>query len=180
MNQTDKMKFPRMLRELRVSSGKKQREVADGSGLRESSYANAECNNHKTIRLERVLAIARFYGLGPDSTAELQAAWEELPASKWNQQNGTARARRQALRDKATAAEALRLGLLEMTTLLVTNVADPGQLCTCDRVDMFDDSSGQQACELCCALRLLGLPGWTNLDDVIIKLAAAQEGIVTG
>jgi len=176
----EKLDFPRMLRELRVARGKKQREVAAGAELKETTYANAESNNHKTIRLERVRAIAKFYELGAEATEVLIAAWEALPASQYNTRNRPAWERRQAFRDKAKLADRLRLGLLEMATMLVTNVSDPGQLCTCDRVDMFDDSSGQQSCELCEALRLLGLEGWTNLDDVISKLAAAQEGIVTG
>lgn len=180
MSSQEKLEFPRMLRELRIARGKKQREVAVGGGLKETTYANAESNNHKTIRLERVRAIAKFYELGAESTEALIAAWEALPASQYNTRNRPAWERRQAFRDKAKLADGLRLGLLEMTTLLVTNVADPGQLCTCDRVDMFVESSGQQACELCDSLRLLGLEGWTNLDDVIAKLAAAQEGMVTG
>lgn len=175
MSSQEKLDFPRMLRELRVARGKKQREVADGSGLKETTYANAESNNHKTIRLERVRAIARFHSLGKDDTEALVAAWEALPASQYNTRNRPAWERRQALRNKADQADTLRVSLLEMATMLVTNVVDPGQLCTCDRVDMFVDSSGQQGCELCDALRLLGLTGWTNLDDVISKLAAAQE-----
>lgn len=166
-----------MCRELRVAARLKQREVAARIGVALSTYGNVESNPHKTIRRERAERIARLYELDEAVTAQLLAAWEAQPVTEYSQKNRDSWATKNAARSKAKNHDRIKLALLEMATLLITNVADPGALCACPaEVDMFaDESSGQ--CELCNALRLLGLTGWTTMDDVIARLAAVQEGM---
>lgn len=173
----DKLWFPSRIRQLRVDAGKKQREVAVALGMKTSSYANAESSNFKRMSLDRVHKLAKAYGLDVAATAELVAGWDALPTSDYDKTRNAEHHRVRQTRAKAKAHDPLKLRLLEVTTLLVTNVADPGALCTCAEVDMFAEGSSGQQCELCDALRLLGLPGWSNLDDVIAKLAAVQEGM---
>lgn len=172
-----KLWFPRRLRELRVDRGKKQREVAKLLGMKSSSYANAESCNFKRMSRDRVLRLAKAYQLGSTDTAELVAGWEALPVSDYDKKRDADHQRVRTTRAKAKAHDPLKLSLLEVTTMLVTSVSDPGALCTCTEVDMFAEGSSSQQCELCDALRLLGLTGWTTLDDVVAKLAAIQEGM---
>lgn len=174
----EKLWFPRRIRQLRVDANKKQREVAAILGMKTSSYANAESSSFKRMSRERVLKLARAYDLDQAAAAELLAGWEALPVSDYDKRRTAEHQRTRETRSKAKLFDPLRLSLLCMTTLLCTNVDDPGALCTCGEVDMFaPESSGQQECDLCDALRLLGLEGWTNLDDVVAKLAAVQEGM---
>lgn len=173
----EKLWFPRRLRELRVAANKKQREIASVIGLKTSSYANAESSNFKRMNRDRVLKLARAYNLSATETAELVVGWEALPVSDYDKHRDKEHQRVRVTRSKAKAHDPLKLALLHMTTLLITNVADPAALCTCGEVDMFaEDSSGQQ-CDLCDPLRLLGLTGWTTMDEVVAKLAAIQEGM---
>lgn len=175
----EKLWFPRRLRDLRVAAGKKQREVAVALRLTPSSYANAESANHKRISRERVDRLAKLYQLDDAQAAELVAGWEALPESEYNARQRTTYEKRKAFRSKARNHDRLKLALLEVTTQLVTTVADPETLCACPPVDMFADAPDEppEPCELCNALRLLGLVGWTDLDDVVGKLAAAQEAM---
>lgn len=178
----EKLWFPSRLRELRVEAGKKQREIAEVLKLTPSSYANAESANHKRISRERVDRLIRFYKLDDEQARQLVAGWEALPESEYNARQRTSYEKRKAFRSKARNHDRLKLALLEVTTQLVTTAPDPDALCSCPEVDMFADEPDEppEPCELCNALRLLGLVAWTDRDDVIGKLAAAQEGLVTG
>lgn len=170
--------FPVRIRDLRVASGRTQREVAESIGVKESTYANAESNRHRRLRMSRVTRLAALYGMDAAQRAELIAGWEAMPESEYSQRNAKSWAARDARRSKLKNHDRLKLALLEVTTLLVTSAADPDTLCACAPVDMFaEQPAGQRTCELCEALRLLGLTGWTNLEDVIAKLAAIQEGM---
>jgi transcriptional regulator with XRE-family HTH domain len=174
----DKMEFPALVRSLRVEARLKQREVAEQIGIKTSTYGNVECNNHKTIRIEKVHAMARFYGLDPEAAGQLVAAWEALPVSAYNAAMAPARKRRDQFRAKAKLADALKLSLCELVAVLITNVDDPGALCTCPPPDLMSTEPPDTApCELCNALQLLGMPGWTDSDQVIAGLAAAQEAL---
>lgn len=173
MTSPDKMEFPKMCRDLRLQSRLKQREVAVHVGLSPKAYANVESNNHKTMRLERVQKLAKLYQLDEASTATLVAAWEALPASEYNQRNAKPWAERQAaqaVRGKAKNHDRLQIALLELATLFITSVDDPDSLCTCD----FGEG---RACELCTALQVLGLRGYTTREEVISGLAALQEKV---
>lgn len=146
----------------------------------ESSYGNAESANHKRISRDRVGQLARYYRLGEVETAELVAGWEALPQSEYNKRQATSYEVRKAYRSKAKNHDRLKLSLLEVCTQLVTNAADPATLCSCVEVDMFDESLQPSTCELCTALQLLGLGGFTGLDDTVARLAAAQERLTGG
>lgn len=177
MESQDKMSFPSIIRQLRIDHGLKQREVAQIVDLKTNSYGNCEANKHKTMSLARVHRLARHYQLSPERVAGLVAAWEELPESEYVRRNKPGWERARARRGKLRQHDAMKLALVNITGLLVGMSADPGSLCSCTdgaEVDMFDDSSGQH-CELCDALRLLGLPGWTNLEDVTARLLAVQQ-----
>jgi transcriptional regulator with XRE-family HTH domain len=167
MGTQEKLEFPRMLRELRVANRLKQREVAEFLDMATSSYGNCEVNNHKTMSLSRVHRLARWYALDDSAASRLLSAWENLPASQYTERNRPAWERRNALRSQAKAAAPLRKALLEITTLLVTSVENPDELCACT------DTNNE--CELCDALRLLGLKGWSSRDAVIAGLAEVQQ-----
>ena len=172
-----KLWFPARLRQLRVAANLKQREVAARIGMAESSYANAESSNYKRIRLDRVVKLAAFYQLDEPSRLELIAGWEALPESSYNRNMAKPWAERQAQRAKLKQVDKLRLALLEMTTRLIETVADPDTLCTCqpDASDFLTERQDSVTCELCDALRLLGVSGWSSKESVIAQLGAAQE-----
>jgi len=172
------MRFPTLCKQLREARGLKQREVAAVVGLKTNSYGNVESNNHKTLDEKKVLKLAAFYELDETATADLVAAWRDLPVSAYNQRNRPSWERRKALRSAADERDAFRIACVNLATLLTTNVPDPDQLCTCRAPD--DDwgaPADREPCELCDALQLLGLPRWTTLDDVVAKLAAVQEAL---
>lgn len=171
-----------MCRELRFAARLKQREVAARVGIAASTYGNLESNPHKTIRRERAERIGKAFGLDEAMQAQLMAAWEAQPVTEYSLRQRESWAVKNAARSKVKGYDRMKLSLLEVTTLLISMVAEPNSLCACGgpkepSSDMFDepDSSGQQPCELCDALKLLGLTGWTNLQDVTDRLAAVQE-----
>lgn len=160
----------------------RQRQVADAVGIPEGTYANAESSNVKKLRLDRVLTIARFYDLSEEDGNALIAAWEALPESQYNKNNAKPWAERDARRAKIKNFNKVKLALLEVTALLVTSTPDPDTLCACDKgpPELFGpapDSPPDSPCEICNALQLLGLSGWTSQQDVIAKLARIQEGM---
>jgi transcriptional regulator with XRE-family HTH domain len=194
MDSQTKMKFPTLCRQLRVENRLKQREVASAIGMKTSSYGNVESVNHKSLAVDRVHRLARFYQLDEAKTAELLAAWEELPASEYAQRQTKTFAERRAFRSKAANHDRLKVSLLELATLLITSCENPGALCTCEQAtsEMLADASffpdgspdgvasstDSLTCELCTALQLLGLPlGMTTRDEVITKLAEVQEAM---
>lgn len=168
-----------MCKELRDTNRLKQREVAHAVKLKLSSYGNVESNNHKTMSLDRVHRLAKFYQLDPVATAELVAAWQELPVSEYSAKQAKTYEQRKEFKNKAKVFDRMKLSLLEVCTMLVTSTVDPETLCTCPEIDMFADDSDRldppASCELCTALQLLGLTGFTNVDDVVVRLARIQE-----
>lgn len=173
----DKPWFSRRLRQLRVDSNKTQRQVAEGIGVKESTYANAEAARTRRLRLDRVNRIAQFYELTRDQADELAAGWQAMPESDYNKRNSKSWAKRDERRSKLRAHDRLRAALLEVCTLLLVDSIEPDALCSCPEVDMFADGTADpgDACELCSALRLLGLTGYTSRDAVIASLAALQD-----
>ena len=181
MDSQVKMKFPAMCKELRDANHLKQREVANAVRLKLSSYGNVESNNHKTMSLDRVHRLAKFYQLDAAATAELVAAWEELPISEYSAKQAKTYEQRKEFKNKAKMFDRMKVSLVEVCTMLVTSAIDPGTLCTCPEIDMFADESDRDdplaSCELCTALQLLGLTGFTDVDDTVLKLARVQEGL---
>lgn len=165
------------IRELRVASRRTQREVAESIGVKESTYANAEASRHRRLRLERVRDLATLYDLDRAAADALVAGWEAMPESEYNQRNAKSWAKRDERRSKLKGYDLLKLSLLELATLLVTSIDDPGGLCACS----FGASEADDRCELCSALQLLGLSaGWTTRDEVVSGLAIAQDKLTTG
>lgn len=177
MDSRGKLEFPSRVRELRVSRNLRQRDVASAIGVTPSTYGNIESNNHKTIRLDRVLRLAAFYSLDNEQAKLLVDAWQALPVSEYSKRQTDANTKRNAYRSKAKSHDRMKMALLEVTTLLVTAAADPDTLCACAETDSSDMFADREPCELCGALQLLGLSGWTSQDDVIAKLAKIQEGM---
>lgn len=179
MSSQDKMMFPAMIRQLRVDSRLKQRQVAAAIGVASSSYANAEANNHKTLSLPRVHALADLHKVSDGIRADLVAAWEALPASQYNQRQARTWEARKLIRSKVRAHDALKAALVELVALLLGSVPDPAALCSCEPPDLFaeEPTTPPERCELCNALFLLGAGSWTNLPDVIARLAKVQEGM---
>ena len=171
--------FPTRIRQLRVDAGKRQRDVAEAIGCKETTYANAESAHHKRLTERRVLKLAAFYRLSSIDTDELLTGWRAMPLSDYSQANAPKNERRRVMRDKVKAHDEMKVSLLEVTTLLATTCPEPEQLCTC-RVEGDDDFFAEPPppCTICNALQLLGLPRWSTLDDVVGRLAAAQEALV--
>lgn len=163
-----KLWFPNRLRELRLAAGKKQREVGVAIGMLERSYANVETSNFKRMRLDRVHRLAKFYGLDNADTNALVSGWEALPPSPYNQRMAKPWAVRKETKSKLKSYDRMRDVLAGLTALLIATHPDPGTLCNCS----FD---GSTVCELCDALRELGLHGWTTSEQVMKELAALQD-----
>lgn len=136
--------------------------------MKESSYANAESASHKRIRLDKVMRLARFHGLGDHDTQALVAAWEAMPESAWNKAHAKPWAERNAQRSKARGYDRMKDRLAGLVALLLVDSPAPEKLCNCS----FDDST---VCELCDALKELGLKGFTTRDQVLAELASLQE-----
>lgn len=170
-----------MCRQLRLDNRLRQREVAAACGIKASSYGNVECNNHKTIALDRVNLLADVYGLNEQAKAEFIAAWNELPMSTYSAKQTKTYLQRRETRSKVKNHDRLKLSLLELAVLTMTRDADPDTLCSCPEPDLFagPDEQPQPPCELCTALQLLGLTGYTTVADVMEKLAAIQDSMVT-
>lgn len=160
--------FPRRLRELRVENRLSQKQVAEAVGVLEPTYANAESSRTRRLRGDRVQALAKFYALDEAKTAELVAGWKAMPESEYNKRNSKSWAERDEKKGKLKRHDPLCLSVIELAIMLVTSVETPGSFCDCE----FDSDT---SCKLCTALQLVGLRGWTTREDVIEKLAAAQE-----
>jgi transcriptional regulator with XRE-family HTH domain len=185
METNERARFPATITELRKGAGLKQREIAEYLGIKTNSYGNVEANNHKTMSIDRVRKLARFYQLDETRTADLIAAWEELPQSPFSQNMAPVYARRRETRAKLAEADRMRLALVEVASLaLMESVHNPAaipqrpgaHLCTCDPNGGTTDNPAR-SCELCNALQLLGMTGFTTYMDVIEKLAALQESM---
>ena len=166
-NPTGIMKFRRMAKELRQAAGLKHAEAAAGLGLKTKSYSNLEATNRKVIAIDRVRRMARMYSLDQERTAELIAAWEELPVSEYSEDKraGWSEARR-AKRATVQVRE-FRAALVEIISLMVADSPKPEDLCAC--------VIGEKCCELCNALILLGLSGYEGSEKTIAALAAMSE-----
>src|SRR3954464_5640257 len=132
VNSREKLRFPTRLRELRVAAGKKQHEIAAVLGFQKAgSYSNAESANHKRISRDRVILLAKFYGLDAAATEELLAFWEELPVSEWSKGQSEGAKAKRVVAVRAKAADELRFSLVEVLSLLLSVAPDPDALCSC-------------------------------------------------
>lgn len=167
-----------MVRELRVNNGLKQRFVAEKIGITPGAYGNMESSKHKVVRQSRVHAVADFYALNDTMRKRLMDAWEAQPISEYSQRQRKAWTERNAQRSKSRNHDQMKLSLIEVACLLIMSVPDPDSLCACvpDSADEWGEVKSGSVCELCTALKLVGVTGmWTNRDDVVEKLAKIQE-----
>lgn len=165
-----------MCRDLRVSKNWSQAEMGIRSGLK--SYSNVEYNNHKTIRLERVHAIARVHELNEADTARLVAAWEALPVSEYSQKQRQAWDKRNAARAKSRGYDEARRCVIELFGVALMVAFDLNttldRWCTC----LPGGGSAQSTtrlCEICNALTFLGLPRWTDTDTAVTGIGKLQD-----
>lgn len=191
MSISEKLEFPRLCRHYRMHNNLKLKDVAESIGLR--SYANAEYNNHKTVRIDKVHALARLYQLGPTETQQLVAAWEALPVSEYSQKQRDKWDKRNAQRSKAKAHDTLWRAAVEAFGIVAGIMFDEqwspekcASLCACDKSPGVHPPSANHPslrCEFCTCLEVLGMPeGWTDLETVTAKLAEHQDKMdgVTG
>ena len=181
----EKLDFPKWCRELRVSAGMTQKAVSLLVGVSDKTIANCEGNNHKTLSRERAEKLANVFRLGPATVptrVEFIKAWDVLPISEYRKRQNDSFAARRDRDRRARSADLFKKSLLDIFALLVTSVEDAGSLCAC--TDGPSDEWGvpirtaSEDCEVCVALRLLGIQeGWTALDEVIAKLSTIRQEI---
>lgn len=158
-----------------MSSHLRQRQVADAIGVKPSTYGNIESSNHKVVRRERVVDLAKFYELDAGDSERLLAAWEQLPASEFNLRQAGRRRERSAFRVNAREAPKLRLALVEVLGVLLGVTDDP---CACVPASEVAGDP-RPPCEVCSALHVLGLSSWTSRDVVAEQLSALQDSMTT-
>jgi transcriptional regulator with XRE-family HTH domain len=168
MTTTEKMKLPKMVRDLRVKNRYRQREVAAAIGIAGSSYGNLESLNRITCRIDKIERLALFYQLDDAQTAELIAAYRELPVDAFQKRKLE---RLNEIRSKASKSrrfDGVRQSLINMFGLLLVTAPDPDSLCICE-------PGRAETCEVCEALSELGLDPWVDAATTTAQLAALQE-----
>jgi len=165
--------FNKIVKNLRLKQRRKHREVAEAIGVATSTYSNVESSEVRRIGRAKAELMADFYKLPPAQRERFMAAYDAQKDSDWNTQRKerieTGRRRRLTEHGKIRAA------LRDLIALVVASVDDAGQLCICTSSDAFSSEvSGDAACELCNALRMLGLPGWTTKDEVVMGLGGLE------
>lgn len=164
MNSSQKTEFSILCRELRMGRHLKQREVAQGIGVKPSTYGNIESSKWMVVGQERARVLAKFYDLDRDGTDRLIDAWHKLPLSPYGEKRRKTFARSNAQRSKARHHDKLMLSLCEVLGLLLPMVPEE-RICACDLTS---------TCEVCAALENIGLTTFTNLPATIDALAKLQ------
>lgn len=166
---TKKTEFGIMLRDLRVSKGLKQREVAVGAGISTSTVGNAESAPHRVMGRDAVLRLTYFFGLDRASSDSLIELWEKTPLSEFSQKQKGIWEKRNALRNKAKNHDKLKLALVELLGLHLMSVPD-AEVCACD----FGAT-----CGVCAALERVGLDPFTpaDRDKILAKLTKIRDDL---
>lgn len=159
----DKTEFSLMCRHFRVDRRLKQREVATAIGVKTSTYGNVEYSPHRVIREDRVHALSGFYKLDEPTHNRLMAAWRKLPLSEHGIKNQEMWKRKNAQRNRAKLCLSTQISLVEVLSVLLGSTPDPGSLCSCS----FERSD---ACEICAAFEILGLPPYTTIERAVSQL----------
>jgi transcriptional regulator with XRE-family HTH domain len=157
-----------MVRALRVSAGLKQRQVAAGIGIKDSTYGNVECSPHRVIGIDRVRALARFFELPESQAAVLVAAWEATPLSEFGERHKAAWERRNRMRYKAKHHDRVFASLVEVLGILIPALPE-GQVCSCE----LDG----ELCTVCAALDNLGLAPFESQERTMTMLARLADKI---
>ncbi len=162
-----------MCRDLRVSRGLKQRDVAAVLGIRLSTYGNLESSPHKVIRKQRAEVLSGFYGLGPEDHARMMDAWERCPLSPYGEKRKGAWDRRNSFRSKAKNHDAIKLALVNLLGAHLMAIPD-SDLCSCE--------FGGEACPTCAALESVGLQSLVtrpDRDGILQSLSKIASDIAT-
>lgn len=163
-----------MARQLRITHGLKQREVATAIGVQPSTYGNLESSPYKIIRRERVDDMARLYKLDKDQYSELIAAWDRAPISDYSAKQRKGWEKRNEARSKGKQLEIVKLALCDVIDWLASSAAvgEPVEAaCDCRPPDPFMDEDGR-TCELCLAMHALGFPdGWVSGEVASARIA---------
>lgn len=170
MEPPQKSDFGIMCRELRVNKRLKQREVAEGIGVKLSTVGNIESSPWKVVGIDKVNRMVEFFQLPPDRAAELRSAWERVPLSEYGAKQRESWQRRNKMRSKAKHYDKVQRSLAEVLGLAIEamNHQYQGRVCTC----AFDRD---ELCEICMALDNLGLDTFTTLEKATSDLAALQD-----
>jgi transcriptional regulator with XRE-family HTH domain len=171
VNSKQKSDFGILCRELRVSKGHKQREVAAAMGVKLSTYGNLECSHWKVVSREKAVRLISFYGLLPDRAAVLLAAWERCPLSPHGEKRRAGFEKVRLFRGKARNHDSLQLGFIDLLAARLMDIADEF-LCQCE--------FGEPACLTCGSLERLGLPPYTGADrdQIFDQLEKLREKLV--
>lgn len=172
MSQENSTYFAKLCRQMRIDKRLKYREVASAIGVSTGTYGNIEGSPWRVIGEDRAKSIADFYQLDPAKRAGLLKAWSETPisnfsverAEKWRQQN--------ARRSAAKQLPVVRLALLEMVFFCLTYTPE-GELCRCGFDGKLEGSD--RSCEMCEALRALGLDAFTTREKLIDDAGKLHE-----
>jgi len=170
-----KMVFPATCRRLRKERRLKASEVGKAINAADSTVYNMECNNFKTVSIDRVYKLSEFYGLDAAATEELAAAWKELPTSEYHEKNAPRWERNKTLRTKAKERDELALRLVEVLAVWIGSAPDPDAMCACPEPDPFEPDP--RLCELCAALRALQCGPWSTWQEVLDRLAKIQDAL---
>jgi transcriptional regulator with XRE-family HTH domain len=169
MGSPQKTEFGKICRELRVQNRYKQREVANGIGVKLSTVGNMESSPFRVIGLDRVARIAEFYALPPDRAAELRKAWEGTELSAYGEKRRKNWQRQDRLRSKSKHFDRVFRSLAEVLGVCIEALHElyPGRVCKCS----FDED---EPCEVCMALENLGLETFTTIEKTSASIAALQ------
>lgn len=166
MTTPQKTEFGKMVRDLRIAAGLRQRQCAEGIGIKPSTYANIESSTFRVIGEERARRIAEFYKLGPERTAELMAAWEATPLSPFAAKRKEGWDRRNRMRYKAKHHDRVFGSLVEVLGMLIMTTPED-QVCSCE----LDGN----LCPVCAALDHVGLSGFDTQDKTLDRLARLTD-----
>lgn len=165
---TGKSDFAKLCRENRMRTRFKQREIAEKIGIKTSTYGNVESSPFRIIREDRADALGALFGLSEADHNRFMAAFRKLPLSEYGEKQRDVWKRKNAQRNRAKLCLRVQIALVEVLSMLLASVPDPGSLCSCsfERAD---------TCEICAALEVLGLPPYTTVE----RAAAQLERLAT-
>lgn len=151
-----------MVRDLRVAAGLRQRQCAEGVGIKPSTYANIESSTFRVIGEDRARRIAEFHKLNPERTDELMEYWQATPLSPFAEKRKEGWDRRNRLRYKAKHHDRVFGSLVEILGMLIMTTPED-QVCSCE----LDGN----ACPVCTALDHVGLAAFDTQDKTLDRLA---------
>ena len=163
-------RFATLLKAHRERVGKRHRDMAEIARVAPSTYSNAESSPHRVMRRDKVDRLAAGLGLEAAAREELLAAYDELPVSEFQARRRERFDRMRAARKAEASAGEIRAALVN---LLATRAVE-GDECVCGLTNLEDPAAGRYVCELCIAMRALGLESW---DRPTAEILASLDGL---